>query len=125
MSPDIKDELPVLYLRLRDGVREKGMQLVELTPARTGLSPYAAETAIYRPGELAQLAAALTAPGPVTGDVAGVTREQIEAVRAHIERAGQIGGPDGPSVVVILGRPSLADSQDSIVPATGERQRCA
>jgi NADH-quinone oxidoreductase subunit G len=117
MSPDIKDELPVLYLRLRDGVREKGMQLVELTPARTGLSPYAAETAIYRPGELAQLAAALTAPGPVTGDVAGVTREQIEAVRAHIERAGQIGGPDGPSVVVILGRPSLADSQDSIVAA--------
>ena len=39
LGPDIKDELPVLYLRLRDAVRERGTQLVELTPAPTGLSP--------------------------------------------------------------------------------------
>jgi NADH-quinone oxidoreductase subunit G len=50
LSPDIKDELPVLYLRLRDAVREKGTQIVELTPARTGISPYAALTLQYRPG---------------------------------------------------------------------------
>ncbi|MBV9661395.1 MAG: molybdopterin-dependent oxidoreductase, partial [Acidimicrobiales bacterium] len=117
LGPDIKEELPVLYLRLRDAAREKGTQLVELTPAPTGLGPYAAETAIYRPGELAQLAASLTAPGPVTGDMAGVGREQIESMRAHIDRAGKMAGPDAPAVVVILGRPSLADGADGVLAA--------
>ncbi len=89
LGPDIKDELAVLYLRLRHAVRENGTQLIELTPAPTGLSPYAAETAVYRPGEVARLAAALVGAGPVTGDVAGVPLATIEAVRAHIEQSGK------------------------------------
>ena len=117
VSPDIKDELPVLYLRLRHGVREAGVQLVELTPAPTGLTPYAAETVLYRPGELAALTAAITSGAPVTGEVAGVPIETIETVRTHVERAGQKGGGGAPSVVVVLGRPSLAESGDQVAAA--------
>jgi NADH-quinone oxidoreductase subunit G len=117
VAPDIKDELPVLYLRLRHAIRENGTQLVELTPAPTGLSRYAAETVVYRPGELAALAAAVTSPGTVTGDVAGVDRETIEAVRAHIDRAEKMTGSGGPSVVVILGRPSLAEGEEQVAAA--------
>ena len=117
VAPDIKDELPVLYLRLRHAVRENGTQLVELTPAPTGLSRYAAETVVYRPGELATLVAAVTSPGTVTGNVAGVNRETIEAVRAHIDRAEKMGGSGGPSIVVILGRPSLAEGEEQVAAA--------
>ncbi|HMC40046.1 MAG TPA: molybdopterin-dependent oxidoreductase, partial [Acidimicrobiales bacterium] len=117
VGPDIKDELPVLYLRLRHGVRENGVQLVELTPAPTGLTPYAAETALYRPGELASLVAAITSAGSVTGDVAGVSRDTVESVRAHLARAGQMDGSGGPSVVVVLGRPSLAESEEQVAAA--------
>ncbi len=117
VGPDIKDELPVLYLRLRHAVRERGMQLVELTPAPTGLTPYAAETAVYRPGEVASVAAAITSTSPVTGDVAGVARETLESIRAHVERAGKMTTPGAPSVVVILGRPSLAESESQVAAA--------
>ncbi len=117
LGPDIKDELPVLYLRLRHAVRENGTQLIELTPAPTGLTPYAAETALYRPGEVAAAAAAITSAGPLTGDVAGVARETLQTVRAHIERAGQVATPGSPSVVVVLGRPSLAESEDQVAAA--------
>ncbi len=116
VSPDIKDELPILYIRLRHAVRERGLQLVELAPAPTGMSPYAAETVLYRPGDLAALAAALTSDGAVTSEVAGVAPAQIEAVRAHLSRAGQAEGAD-PSVVVILGRPSLAESDEQVAAA--------
>ena len=79
VGPDIKDELPVLYLRLRHAARENGTQLVELTPAPTGLSPYAAETLVYRPGDVAALAAAVAGSNPVTGDVAGIPRQPSTA----------------------------------------------
>ena len=117
LGPDIKDELPVLYLRLRHAVRENGTQLVELTPAPTGLSRYAAETAVYRPGDVAALTAAITASGPVTSDVAGVSLATIESIRAHIDRAGKVATPGAPSIVVVLGRPSLAESEQQVAAA--------
>ncbi len=117
LTGDIKDEVPVLYLRLRDAVRENGTQIVELTPAVTGLSPYAAETLIYRPGEIALLAAAVAGADPVPGEVAGVAAETIEAVRAHLVRAREKSAPGAPSVIVILGRPSLAEGEDQVAAA--------
>jgi NADH-quinone oxidoreductase subunit G len=118
MGADIKDEVPVLYLRLRDAVREHGTQLVELTPVPTGLTPYAAETLLYRPGEIAALAQAVAASGPVTAPVAGVAPETIETVRAHIQRAQEkSSGRSAPSVIVILGRPSLAESEEPVAAA--------
>ncbi len=120
LGPDIKDEVPVLYLRLRDAVRERGLPIVELTPAPTGLSPYAAETVAYRPGEIAALAAAVTGSAPVTDEVAGVSAGTIRVVRAHISRAREKTGGDAPSIVVILGRPSLAESEEQVAAAAAE-----
>ena len=117
LAPDIKDEIPVLYLRLRDAVRERGTPIVELTPAPTGLSPYAAETVTYRPGEIVALAAAVAGSAPVPGEVAGVGAGTIEVVRAHISRAREKSDPDAPSIVVILGRPSLAESGEQVAAA--------
>jgi NADH-quinone oxidoreductase subunit G len=117
LGPDIKDELPVLYLRLRHAVRENGTQIVELTPTPTGLSPYAAETVCYRPGEVAALAVAVAGSGPLTGPVAGVAPATIEKVRAHLARAREMTTPGAPSVVVILGRPSLSESEQQVAAA--------
>ena len=38
LGPDLKEELPVLYLRIREAVVDKGVPLVELVPAATGLT---------------------------------------------------------------------------------------
>ena len=120
LSGDVKDELPVLYLRLRDAVRERGTQIVELTPAATGLSEYSALTLQYRPGESAALAAAIAGTGEVTGPVAGVDPDSINGARAHIARARDIRQSvpgSGPAVVVILGRPSVSERADQVAAA--------
>ncbi len=117
LAPDIKDEVPVLYLRLRDAVRERGTPIVELTPAPTGLSPYAAETVTYRPGQIAALAAAVAGSAPVPDEVAGVSAGTIEVVRAHISRAREKTGAEAPSIVVILGRPSLGEPEEQVAAA--------
>ena len=41
LGPDLKEELPVLYLRLRHAVVEDGVTVVELSPAPTGLDELA------------------------------------------------------------------------------------
>ncbi|HET6917670.1 MAG TPA: NADH-quinone oxidoreductase subunit NuoG [Acidimicrobiales bacterium] len=113
---DVKEELPVAYIRLRHAVRENGTQIIELTPAATGLSRYAAATLQYRPGEVAALAAAVAGKGPVAGGVAGVDESSLTEARAHLARAANMGGT-GPKVVVLVGRPSLAEPADQVAAA--------
>ncbi|MBO0732459.1 MAG: molybdopterin-dependent oxidoreductase, partial [Acidimicrobiaceae bacterium] len=117
ISGDIKDELPVLYLRLKAAVQDNGLQLVELTSQRGGMSPYAARTLTYRPGELSGLVEAIAGHGPIDGPVAGVEPAAIEDVRAHMTRAWEKGRPGSPQIVVVLGRPSLAESDREVARA--------
>jgi NADH-quinone oxidoreductase subunit G len=91
LGPDVKEELPVLYLRLRHAAVNDGVRLVEVAPAASGLTGLAAHTELHVPGE---------APA---------------AVQAVID-AGHLG--DGP-VVVVLGRPSLAESAAPTARAAG------
>ncbi|MHB8504759.1 MAG: molybdopterin-dependent oxidoreductase, partial [Acidimicrobiales bacterium] len=120
LGSDPKEELPVLYLRLRDAARQRGLQIVELSPTFTGLSRHAAVTALHRPGELAALVQAITADDDPTAEVAGVAAEVIAHVRGHLERAWQEapvprGRPaDRPSIVVLAGRASLAESDAGV-----------
>ena len=81
LGPDIKEELGVLYLRLRHAAVEDGVRIIEIAPATSGLTPYATHTELHAPGG---------APAAV----------------ASVLDAGLLG--DGP-VVVLLGRPSLAE----------------
>ncbi|MGH9184020.1 MAG: 2Fe-2S iron-sulfur cluster-binding protein, partial [Acidimicrobiales bacterium] len=61
LAPDLKEELPVLYLRLRHAAVWSGLRVVELSPVTTGMTPYAAASLRYRPGEAADLLGSLLA----------------------------------------------------------------
>ncbi|HUP87173.1 MAG TPA: NADH-quinone oxidoreductase subunit NuoG [Acidimicrobiales bacterium] len=91
LAGDIKEELPVLYLRLRGAAVGDGVPLIELSPRGTGLTKYASTAIGYRPGE-----------------ALGAVRELLD------------GDVDlGANPVVVLGRPTVAESASSIVDAVG------
>ncbi len=106
LAPDLKEELPVLYLRLRDAVQHHGAKVIELSPVATGFTPYASVSLRYRPGEAAEIVRALVADGdgaPVEGSLA-------EAARVL---------EPGQPLLVVIGRPSVADSGADVVAAAG------
>jgi NADH-quinone oxidoreductase subunit G len=85
LGPDLEEELPVLHLRVRRAAVELGVPLVDLAAAAHGLSEYA--TAVSR-----------TLPGAELG---------AEAMDLIKNARGDRPGP----VIVVLGRPSLAESE--------------
>ncbi len=107
LGPDLKEELPVLFLRLRGAAINRDMPIVELAPQRSGMSRYCRTTLAYRPGEAAALARALVEGSE--SDVAGVSAGAIAQARELLEEGA----------VVVLGRPSLAESAESIAAAAG------
>ncbi|MBV8950196.1 MAG: NADH-quinone oxidoreductase subunit NuoG [Actinobacteria bacterium] len=106
LAPDLKEELPVLFLRIKRAAVELGVPLIDVAPRAHGLTRYAAAVVRHAPGEAEnaarKLANALT--GSVTGDKA--IDDAAAAVR---DRTGD--------VVVVLGRPSLADAPAVVVGA--------
>jgi NADH-quinone oxidoreductase subunit G len=90
LTGDLKEELGVLYLRLRGATLDKGVQVLEVGPNRTGMTRYAKASVRTVPGDLA---AGLSDP----------------AAKALLEGAGK--------VVCVLGRPSVAESADSVAAA--------
>ncbi|NNK91123.1 MAG: NADH-quinone oxidoreductase subunit NuoG [Acidimicrobiia bacterium] len=88
-GPDLKEELPVLYLRVRRAAAELGANLIVIHPRNTGLDDVASHTVRYRPGTGADLIERLVAG---TGELADV-REALNV------------GP----VVALVGRPGLAE----------------
>jgi len=123
VSGDIKEELPILYLRLRHAAREQGLQICELTPATTGLSRESAVTARYTPGQLADAITALFADEDPVEGAGGVSRDDLLAVRAHLRRAVSAAPAGTPPVVVVLGRPSLAEPADGVLAAAAAFRR--
>jgi len=107
LGPDLKEELPVLYLRLRHAVVNDRVTLIELSPASTGITALAASSLRYKPGEAVALVRALLDGGavPDTAD-ADAVRSAGEKLRA---------GP----VKVVLGRASLAERGDTAAAAAG------
>ena len=128
LAPDIKEELPVLYLRLRHAAVEKGVPIIEISPGPTGLSSRATECLHYRPGELSSLVEALCGETPAKDDIAGIPAEQVERARAAIASVTRNAAPDrtgtdvpgAPRLAVVLGRASLAEP--STATATGSHK---
>jgi NADH-quinone oxidoreductase subunit G len=112
IAPDLKEELPVLFLRLRGAIVDAGLRVVELTPRPTSLSPLVASSLVHRPGEVATLAAALVSDSDPADDVAGVPAAAVTAARRVL-------GGNMSRAVVVLGRPSLAESAEAVVGAAG------
>ncbi|MCU1374783.1 MAG: NADH-quinone oxidoreductase, chain, partial [Actinomycetia bacterium] len=113
LAPDLKEELPVLYLRLRAAAVERGLPVIELTPQRSGFSTYAKASLQYRPGEAADVAAALLGPNEPTRDVGSVPSAALASARRLLQ------GEGGERVVVVLGRPSLAEAPELVAEAAG------
>ena len=87
---DLREELPVLHLRLRGAARANTTRLIEVTPAETGLTRNAARSERCRGGEAASVLRDL-----LDGD--DPLREELASG----------------SVVVVLGRSSVAESADA------------
>jgi NADH-quinone oxidoreductase subunit G len=88
LSPDLKEELPVLYLRLRDAATKNRTRIIEFTTKASGLTRYAWKSVNYEPGtQVAAVAAALN-----DSEIASQMRKG--------------------NVVVVLGRANLAESSD-------------
>jgi len=84
LGPDLEEELPVLHLRVRRAALELGVPLVDLAAVSHGLTEHATAISRSMPGE----------------QIGAGALEQISRAR---------GDRPGP-VVVVFGRPSLAES---------------
>ena len=91
-GPDLKEELPVLYLRVRRAATKLGAKLIIVHPRRTGLDDVAAHTIRYKPG---------TGPDVLRKLAAG--EGDYAAARAALGF-----GP----VVALVGRTGLAENAD-------------
>ena len=88
LAPDLKEELPVLHLRLRDAATKRGVRIIEIAPKASGLTRHAWKFVPYEPGN------------------------QVAAVKAALADASIASQLAGGNVVVVLGRANLAESAD-------------
>ena len=119
LAGDLREELPVLFLRLREAVAG-ATTLIEMTPAPTALTALSAASLGVRPGEAPVVAralcgddAAVTALG-THPEGSSVTAEVLAAARQALADGG---GTGGEGVVVVLGRPSYAESGEMVAEA--------
>jgi NADH-quinone oxidoreductase subunit G len=108
VGPDLREELPVLHLRVRRAAVELGVPVIELAPRATGLTRDVTAVLRHAPGEVGamaeQFARAVAGDGTASGS-------------GSIEKAvSALDGRDG-DLVVVLGRQSLAESPASVVQA--------
>jgi len=86
VAPDLKEELPVLHLRLRDAAMKKRIRIIEISPVETALTALAWRSARCEPG---------TQP------------EAVAELLADADVRSQLGSG---STVVVAGRANLAES---------------
>ncbi len=111
MGPDLKEELPVLHLRLRHAVLEQAVTVIEVSPQRSSFSEHAALSLHPRPGETGAVVRALA--GDADGaDVGGVPARDLARGAAMLAVAS--GG-----VKVVVGRQSVAETDAPIADAVG------
>ena len=111
LGPDLKEELSVLALRVKRAADELGVPVIEISARDSGLSRDATATLHAPPGEQSTVAAKLVAAigGAATGD------PDLDAAGAALAA-----GDEERPIVVIIGRPSLAESPDATTQAASE-----
>jgi NADH-quinone oxidoreductase subunit G len=117
LAGDLREELPVLFLRLREAVLG-ATTLIELTPAPTALTALSTASLGIRPGDAPVVAralcgddAAVTALG-THPEGSSLTEEVLATARKALAEH-----PEGEGVVVVLGRPSYAESGELVAEA--------
>ncbi len=104
---DPREELPVLFLRLRGALVRPGHDLVELAVGPSALHPLATVSIPVRPGEAHRVVEAILDAGRAPADLA-LDEDARERARRLLA--------DGEGVVVVAGRTNLAED-----PAVVER----
>ena len=117
LAGDLREELPVLFLRLRAAV-EGATELIEISPTPTALSPLAAVRLPIRPGDAPLMARALAGDDSATGALASHHEGSALAPGALDEARRLLAAhPGGEGVVVVAGRPSYAESGELVAAA--------
>ena len=93
LAPDLKEELPVLYLRVRDAAERRKAKIIELTPKQGGLTKYAWRSIAYEPGT------------------------QVQAVRDALADPAIAAQLASGSVAIVAGRANLAETSAATVQA--------
>jgi NADH-quinone oxidoreductase subunit G len=106
LAADLKEELPVLYLRVKRAAVELGVPLLDLSAVDVGLTDYASAAVRTVPGEEGVVAERVVAA--LQGQPA-----RDEFIDAFATAARERTGP----VVVVVGRSSLAQAPASITRA--------
>jgi NADH-quinone oxidoreductase subunit G len=102
ISADLREELPVLFLRLRENIVQRDAALVEFASGPSGLRSLARVVLAVRPGETHVVANALC-------DADGHVANGSHVSDFDLEAARQLLGTSGEGVVFVLGRPNLAE----------------
>ncbi len=123
LAGDLDSELPVLFLRLRQAAIEKSTVLVELASSRTQLSEVSHATLQLRPGDAPDVAAALLGDQAARGRLSSHS-EGAAADAAALEAAAGAIPTDGDGLVIVVGRPNLAEAP-SVIEAAVRRLAAA
>ena len=102
LTGDLREELPVLFLRLRENFIKRQNALVEFNFASSGLRPLASVSIPVRPGEAHLIADALTRSDGHMLKGSNVTDAELDETRRLL-------GENGEGVVFIVGRPNFAE----------------
>jgi NADH-quinone oxidoreductase subunit G len=109
LGPDLKNELPVLFLRVRRAAVDLDVPLIDVSARDHGLTKHATSVLRHLPGEEGATVASLARA--LAGESTGL--RSIDDIARHLE------GRDGP-VVVVLGRSSVAQPAASVVHAASK-----
>lgn len=111
LTPDIKEELPVLYLRLNQAATKGHVPIIEISSRPSGMTPYVKSLLNYLPGEAAVVAKALVNQSERFPYEDSSSQQALEFSRSLLDSV------KSKNIVVIIGRPSLAESAEGIVEA--------
>ena len=101
LTGDLREELPVLFLRLRENFVQRHHDLIEFSFGPSGLRSLASVAMPVRPGEAFAVAKALTTPDAKMGKDSTITESHLDEAR-HLIGTGE-------GVVFIVGRPNMAE----------------
>ena len=101
LTGDLREELPILFLRLRERAVRYQRSIVELAFGTSALRSLARVSLPVRPGEAHLIAQAL-------GD--GVLPQGVVVTQGELDDARELIGEAGEGVVFVVGRPNVAES---------------
>jgi len=102
LTGDLREELPILFLRLRESAVRYQRPIVEVAFGASALRSVASVSLPVRPGEAHLVAQAL-------GD--GTLPQGVVFTQGELDAARQLIG-DGEGVVFVVGRPNITESAD-------------